>query len=198
MRIKTLSHIFALFGLLLIGACTTTNENNTPFEKNNVLIAQTVVPEEEEKVPTINEIIATDVGFTTLKQVIQSTEFNEILNGKRPYTVFAPSNGAFTKLPKGDFEKLMATENEAKRTAIMNCHIIPGLINEKDILKAINEGRGSVKLKTLGGTRLMASLKKGKIYLIDNNGNAGRLMITDIEANNGMIHTIETIMLPKK
>jgi len=80
----------------------------------------------------------------------------------------------------------------------MNCHIIPGTINEQDIIKAINEGKGSVKLKTLGGTRLIASRKRGKIYLIDKNGNAGRLMKTDIEATNGMVHTLETVMLPRK
>ena len=78
----------------------------------------------------------------------------------------------------------------------MDCHIFRGLINKQDIIKAIKENGGSVKLKTIGGTRLIASMKDDKIYLIDKKGNAGRLMANDIEASNGIIHTIESVMMP--
>jgi len=143
-------------------------------------------------------VISYDVAFTELNRIVQSSAYAEKFSGKKHYTVLAPLNGAFTKLPKGTVEKLVATENIAELNAIMNCHIIPGLISEKDIIKAIKERNGSVKLKTLGGTRLIATRKGGKIYLIDKNGNAGRLMKTDIEATNGIIHTLETVMLPKR
>ncbi|MFD2564990.1 fasciclin domain-containing protein [Aquimarina rubra] len=162
---------------------------------NDKLIAQADIPT---NVSTINELISYDIAFTELNKIVQSSEYAEKFSGQKSYTVFAPLNGAFKKLSKDTIEKLMSSENKDDMTAIMNCHIIPGTINEQDIIKAINEGGGSVKLRTLGGTRLIASRKRGKIYLIDKNGNSGRLMTTDIEATNGMIHTLETVMLPRK
>ncbi|WP_378177927.1 fasciclin domain-containing protein [Aquimarina sp. SS2-1] len=166
--------------------------------ENDKLIAQADIPSKETNISTINELISYDIGFSELNKIVQSSEYAEKFSGQKTYTVFAPLNGAFKKLSKETIEKLMSSENKDDMTAIMNCHIIPGTINEQDIIKAINEGGGSVKLRTLGGTRLIASRKRGKIYLIDKNGNSGRLMKTDIEATNGMIHTLETVMLPRK
>ncbi len=197
MSIKTPFKIFALVILLVSTSCTLTTPKNRASEKNKKLIAQANIPKEE-KIPTINEVISNEIGFATLKKVVQSSEFETVFNGKGPYTIFAPLDVAFNKLPPGQLEKLLLPENNEQLAAMMNCHIIPGLINKQDIIKAIDEGRGSVKLKTLDGTRLIATVKRDRIYLIDNNGNAGRLMETDIQATNGMIHTLEALMLPKK
>ncbi len=191
MKIKNLFNVFAIILIITFVSCQTVEKKD---RRNDNLIAQANISAKEEKIPTINEVISYDIAFTKLKEVVQSAEYAEKFNSQKPYTVYAPLNGAFKKLPEGELEKLSKEE----LAAIMNCHIIRGTINEQDIIKAINEGGGSVKLKTLGGTRLIASRKRGKIYLIDKNGNAGRLMKTDIEVTNGMIHTLETVMLPKK
>jgi len=196
MRITTPFHIFTLVILVLCSACTQTTTKNTAEKKDKKLIAEAIIP--EVKIPTINEVIETDLGFTTLKKIVASSEYHELFDKKGPYTILAPLDAAFKKLSPKSLEKLLAPENKEQLVATMNCHIIPGLINKQDIIKAIDEGRGSVKLKTLGGTRLIATVKRDRIYLIDANGNAGRLMQTDIEATNGMIHTLEALMLPKK
>ncbi|WP_299215803.1 fasciclin domain-containing protein [uncultured Aquimarina sp.] len=199
MKINSLFNIFAFILIITFVSCqdlVVKKEDRTL--ENNKLIAQADIPSKETNVSTINELISYDIAFTELNKIIQSSEYATKFNGTTSYTVFAPLNGAFKKLPKETIDKLMSSENKDDMTSIMNCHIIPGTINEQDIIKAINEGGGSVKLRTLGGTRLIASRKRGKIYLIDKNGNSGRLMTTDIEAANGMIHTLETVMMPRK
>lgn len=199
MKIKTPFNFLALILIITFVSCDNLVVKKNPNAgKNDKLIAQADIPVEENKNLTINEILSFDIGFTQLNEIIKSSEFSEKFKGEKSFTVFAPLNGAFSKLPKGTLEDLKKEENKETLAAILNCHIIPGTINEQDIIKAINEGGGSVKLRTLGGNKLIASRKRGKIYLIDKNGNAGRLMKTDIEAANGMIHTLETVMLPKK
>ncbi|WP_299257989.1 fasciclin domain-containing protein [uncultured Aquimarina sp.] len=199
MKINSLFNVFAFILIITFVSCqdlVVQKEDRTL--ENNKLIAQADVTSKEENLSNINELVSYDIAFSDLNKIVQSSEYATKFNGTTSYTVFAPLNGAFKKLPKGTLEKLIASENKDELTAIMNCHIIPGTINEQDMIKAINEGGGSVKLKTLGGTKLIASRKRGKIYLIDKNGNAGRLMKTDIEATNGVIHTLETVMMPRK
>ncbi|GAA0724740.1 fasciclin domain-containing protein [Aquimarina litoralis] len=199
MKIKTPFNFLALILIITFVSCDNLVVKKNPNAgKNDKLIAQADIPVEENKNLTINEILSFDIAFTQLNEIVKSSEFSEKFKGEKSFTVFAPLNGAFSKLPKGTLEDLKKEENKESLAAILNCHIIPGTINEQDIIKAINEGGGSVKLRTLGGNKLIASRKRGKIYLIDKNGNAGRLMKTDIEATNGMIHTLETVMLPKK
>lgn len=199
MKINSLFNVFAFILIITFVSCqnlVVKKEDRTL--ENDKLIAQANISSKETNVSTINELISYDIAFTELNKIVQSSEYAEKFSGQKSYTVFAPLNGAFKKLPKETKDKLMSSENKDDMTSIMNYHIIPGTINEQDIIKAINEGGGSVKLRTLGGTKLIASRKRGKIYLIDKNGNSGRLMTTDIEATNGMIHTLETVMMPRK
>lgn len=195
MRRGKLFSILVVSGLLVM-SCGQSDKTDALHKNNEGLIAQAAIAVEE-KIPTIQEVISSDIGFAELKKVMESSEFKEIFSEKGPYTLFAPLNGAFSKLPKGSLDAILNAENKDQLTAIMNCHIIPKVINEAAIKKAIKEGRGSITLKTIGGNQLIASLKRGKIYLIDKNGNAGRLMNTDIKATNGIVHTIESVMMPK-
>ncbi len=193
MNFKNPVHILIIFSFLLCISCAETKKENT----NDKLLAQADVLSKEEKTPTIIELISTDIGFEKLNELIQTTDFTTKFEKEGPYTIFAPLNGAINKLSPKMLDDLKKPENAAELTKIINCHIIPGLINKQDIITAINENGGSVKLKTLGGTKLIASMKSGRIYLIDKTGNAGRLMVNDIEATNGIIHTIESVMMPK-
>ncbi|MEW7291127.1 fasciclin domain-containing protein [Aquimarina sp. 2304DJ70-9] len=193
MNLKIAFHILTISGVLLFSACTQPKKSTSKDEK---LIAQASILPTEEKVPTLSEIISTDVGFTKLNEIVKSTAYEKKLEEKGPYTVFAPTNGALDRLPSKMLENLKKPENQEKLVSILNYHIIPGLINKQDIIKAIKEYGGSVKLKTIAGDRLTASMKGDKIYLIDERGNAGRLMINDIEASNGIIHTTESVMMP--
>ncbi len=193
MKIKNLFPFLVLFAIIVCISCDTTEKTN---QKNKGLIAQADIEPEVIKKP-VAELVAEDKGFSILKRIIDSTGFSESFKDKE-ITIFAPINLAFNKLPKGSIEELLKPENKEQLTKILNCHIIPSVINKEDIVKAIKENGGSVKLKTLGGTRLIASRKRGSIFLIDKNGNGGKLITTDVEASNGYVHTIETVMMPKK
>ncbi|KAA1241571.1 fasciclin domain-containing protein [Aquimarina sp. RZ0] len=199
MRIKTLFNVLVISGSLLLVGCSKTENKNSQADKNKGLIAQANIPSiEEEKMLTVNGVISRDIGFKKLNQAVQATELSTVLNADKVYTIFAPLNGAFERMPKNAFDQLVLPENKETLAAILKCHIIPGVINEEAIIKAIKNGKGSVKLKTLGGSQLIATRKRGKILLIDENGNSGRVMKTDIEATNGVIHTLESVMQPKK
>ncbi|RZS99926.1 fasciclin domain-containing protein [Aquimarina brevivitae] len=147
---------------------------------------------------SVAKVIAVDKGFSTFSKWLSASGYDKKLAAKGPYTVFAPTNYAFENLYPGTTEKLMLPEHREKLTAILEYHIIPGLINENDIFKAIDDYGGSVKLKTLGGKKLIASRKHGNVYLIDEKGNGGKLITTNIEADNGIMHTIDDIMQPKQ
>lgn len=197
MNFKTKSYTLIVLVVFIFSSCTQSKKNISKTQ-NDKLIAQVDVKGEEEKKPLLSEIISVDVGFTTIYSMIKSTEYLEMFSGDQSYTVFVPLNGAIDKLHPKTLESLKKPENVERLKSIMNCHIIPGLISKQDMVKAINEFGGSVKLKTLGGERLTATIKDDRIYMIDKNGNAGRLMMNDIEASNGIIHTIESVMMPKK
>ncbi|WP_025744061.1 fasciclin domain-containing protein [Aquimarina pacifica] len=198
MNFKTSFRIIAISGLLVLNSCAENKKTNSPVNQNDKLIAQANILAVEEKIPTISEVLSADVGFTKLFGIVTSTGYDKKFEEKGPYTIFAPTNGALDRLPPKMLENLKKPENQEKLLSILNYHVIPGVINRQDIIKAIKEYGGSVKLKTIGGTRLTASMKGDKIYLIDERGNAGRLMNNDIEASNGIIHTTEAVMMPKQ
>lgn len=197
MNLKKLFQVITVSGLLIFTSCNDV-EKKTTSEKNDKLIAQASMLAAEKKVPTIYETISINVDYTKLHKILKDTKYPELLASKGPYTIFAPLNGALKKLHPKTLKNIQKHENLSRLESIMDCHIILGLINKEDIIKAIKENGGSVKLSTIGGTKLIASIKDDKIYLIDKKGNAGRLMKNDIEASNGIIHTIESVMMPTK
>ncbi|MEW7292287.1 fasciclin domain-containing protein [Aquimarina sp. 2304DJ70-9] len=203
MKINNVFTVLALSGLLLTTACNNSEKYIVTKDENGKLIAQKipangVVEEVEEKVPTIAEFISVDKGFSTFTNALKATELYHTLDEEGIYTIFAPINSAFESLPKGLQEKQLKPEDKEQLIDILKYHIIPSKITKQDIIVAINDGRGSIPLRTLGGNLLTASLKGGSIFLIDEMGNGGRLITTDVEASNGFINTIDNVMMPKK
>lgn len=198
MKIKSVPTIFVLSTLLFIVSCDTVKKDNA--EQNEKLIAQNITETEEveEKLPTITEFVSIDKGFSTFVAALKVTELDKMLNEEKGYTVFAPINTAFESFSEGVVEKLLKPENKEQLADILKYHIIPSAITKEDIVVAIEEGRGSVSLRTLGGKKLTASLKGNSIFLIDEMGNGGKLITTDVEAANGYINTIDMVMKPKK
>ncbi|MBQ4821482.1 fasciclin domain-containing protein [Aquimarina sp. MMG016] len=196
MKIRPLINLLTLSGLIFFTSCTQPKKVKTP--QNEKLIAQNLETPKEEVLVPISELTLGDEGFSTLASTLSATDLKQILSEKGTYTIFAPINQAFEDFSEETIDKLLLPENKEKLTNILNYHIIPNEINEADIIKAINDYGGSVKLKTLGGKRLIASRKSGTVYLIDENGNKGRLITTDIKASNGLMHTIDGVMMPKK
>ncbi len=200
MKIKNVANVFALSTLLLTTSCDMIIKDSSKKNEDNKLIAQNLTKTEkvEEKLPTITEFVSVDKGFSTFVAALKATELDKMLNEEKGYTVFAPINTAFDGFSEGVVEKLLKPENKEQLTNILKYHIIPSVISKEDIVIAINEGRGSIPLRTLGGKKLTASLKGGSIFLIDEMGNGGKLITTDVEASNGFINTIDIVMKPKK
>ncbi|MBP2830970.1 fasciclin domain-containing protein [Aquimarina sp. U1-2] len=189
---------FFTVSIVVLASCDQVKKQES--NQNEELIAQNIEDTEkvEEKLPTIIEFVSVDQGFSIFVKALQATELDVELNTKQGYTVFAPINTAFDGFSEGVVEKLLKPENKEQLSEIVKYHIIPSIITKEDIVAAINERRGSVPLKTLGGKKLTATLKGNSIFLIDEMGNGGKLITTDVEAANGFINTIDAVMQPNK
>ena len=134
---------------------------------------------------------------TTLVAAVKAAGLVETLQGKGPFTVFAPTNEAFARLPAGTVDNLLKPENKDKLVKILTCHVVPAAAFAADVQKMITDGGGSAKVKTVGGCELTASVKDGKVTIADENGTAATVTIADVKQSNGVIHVINKVILPK-
>jgi len=156
-----------------------------------------IVPGEEgDSKSTIVGVAAANENFTTLVAAVKAADLVETLSSEGPFTVFAPTNDAFAKLPDGTVETLLKAENKGTLTSILTYHVVAGKFNASDVLGAIKENNGSFKITTVNGETLTASLKDGKVMLKDSKGNWSTIILTDVEASNGVIHAIDTVVMP--
>lgn len=134
---------------------------------------------------------------TTLVAAVKAAGLVETLQGKGPFTVFAPTNAAFDKLPKGTVETLLKPENLKMLQTILTYHVVAGKMNASDIAKAIKTGNGKAILKTVRGGTLTAWMKGKKLYITDEKGGMSEVTIADVNQSNGVIHVVDTVLLPK-
>ncbi|MBB4804068.1 putative surface protein with fasciclin (FAS1) repeats [Flavobacterium nitrogenifigens] len=135
---------------------------------------------------------------TTLVAAVKAADLVETLKGKGPFTVFAPTNEAFNKLPKGTVETLLKPENKKKLQGILTYHVVSGKWSSADIAAAIKEGKGKASIKTVAGGTLTAWMKGKDLYISDENGNKAKVTIADVNQSNGVIHVVDAVLLPKK
>jgi uncharacterized surface protein with fasciclin (FAS1) repeats len=133
---------------------------------------------------------------TTLVAAVKAAGLVETLQGAGPFTVFAPTNAAFAKLPAGTVETLVKPENKATLTTVLTYHVVAGKYNAKDIAKLIKEGNGKAELKTVQGGILTASMEGKKLVLTDAKGGKSYVTIADVNQSNGVIHVIDTVVMP--
>ncbi|MGE5943211.1 MAG: fasciclin domain-containing protein [Flavobacteriales bacterium] len=134
---------------------------------------------------------------TTLVAAVKAADLVDVLMSEGPFTVFAPTNDAFAKLPKGTVENLLKPENKATLQTVLKYHVVAGKWNAKDVLKMIKDGNGKAMIKTVSGGTLTAWLKGNDIYITDENGNSAKVTIADVNQSNGVIHVVDTVLLPK-
>lgn len=147
---------------------------------------------------TIADIAMSNDNFSTLSTAVQAADLGATLKGDGPYTVFAPTNDAFNKLPAGTVDDLVKPENKEKLTSILTYHVVPGEYKAADITKAINDNNGNYEITTVEGTKLTASLDGDNVVLTDAAGNKATVTMTDVDASNGVIHAIDTLLMPNK
>ncbi|HEY5406088.1 MAG TPA: fasciclin domain-containing protein [Ginsengibacter sp.] len=134
---------------------------------------------------------------TTLVAAVKAAGLVETLESAGPFTVFAPTNEAFDKLPKGTVETLLKPENKAKLTAVLTYHVVPGKISAKDLMEMVKKGGGKATLKTVQGENLYVTVKGKKVMITDESGDVATVTIADVNQSNGVIHVIDTVLLPK-
>lgn len=133
---------------------------------------------------------------TTLVAAVKAAGLVDTLQGKGPFTVFAPTNAAFAKLPAGAVETLLKPENKAQLTKILTCHVVPARALSTAINKMIKDDGGEHEVRTVGGCVLTAKMSGGKITLTDEKGGVARVTIADVKQSNGVIHVIDKVLLP--
>lgn len=146
---------------------------------------------------TIVSIAIGNENFSTLVAAVKAADLVNTLNSDGPFTVFAPVNEAFEKLPEGTVTSLLKPENKEALTSILTYHVISGKFMATDIIKAINDNDGKFMIKTVQGTMITASLNGGNVILTDEKGNNSTVVMTDVDASNGVIHAIDSVVMPK-
>lgn len=134
---------------------------------------------------------------TTLVAAVKAAGLVETLQGKGPFTVFAPTNEAFAKLPAGTVDNLLKPENKTMLTSVLTYHVVSGKWSSADVAKAIKAGNGKAELKTVQGGKLWAMMSGKDVILKDEKGNTAKITIMDVDQSNGVIHVIDTVLMPK-
>ncbi|MBT8259284.1 MAG: fasciclin domain-containing protein [Bacteroidia bacterium] len=135
--------------------------------------------------------------FSTLVTALKTADLVGALKGEGPFTVFAPTNAAFGKIDSKTLGSLLEPAGREALTSILTYHVISGKIAASDVVAALEKGNGKVELKTLNGAPIQVMSKDGKIYLKDQYGNYSQIVKTDVMGSNGVIHIIDTVVMPK-
>jgi uncharacterized surface protein with fasciclin (FAS1) repeats len=133
---------------------------------------------------------------TTLVAAVKAADLVSTLKGKGPFTVFAPTNAAFDMLPAGTVSTLLKPENKSMLAGILTYHVVAGNMDSKAIMKAIKKGKGEASLTTVAGGRLTAKMNGKTLVLTDEKGGMSRVTIADVKQSNGVIHVIDSVLLP--
>lgn len=134
---------------------------------------------------------------TTLVAAVKAAGLVETLESKGPFTVFAPTNEAFDKLPAGTVDNLVKPESKTTLTKMLTYHVVAGKLDSKELMKWIKKGKGTATLTTVQGGKLWVMAKDGKLWLKDEKGSVAQITISDVYQSNGVIHVIDTVVMPK-
>ena len=159
--------------------------NNDPMNKDKSTPAETIVG-----------VAASNENFSTLVAAVKAADLVATLNSEGPFTVFAPTNEAFAKLPEGTVENLLKPENKAMLSSVLTYHVVAGKFMAADVVKAIAENNGKFVITTVNGEKLTAYVNDGKVLLKDAKGSVSTIVLTDVAASNGVIHAIDSVVMP--
>lgn len=191
--IKTIAMtVFAAASAFALAACS---EPAPDAATDEAAVTDEAAPMADEP-GTVVAVAQDNPDFSTLVTAVTAAELGETLSGAGPFTVFAPTNAAFAKLPEGTLETLTAPEGKEQLTGILTYHVVAGLTDAATLTKAIADNGGSYELTTVNGAKLTASLDGDKVVLTDAKGGKSTVTATDVAASNGVIHVIDTVVMP--
>ena len=148
------------------------------------------------KTRNIVENAMNSADHTTLVAAVKAAGLVDTLAGKGPFTVFAPTNAAFEKLPTGAVDNLLRPENKGMLTRVLTYHVVAGKMDSKKIAKAIRKGRGTATFRTVSGDTLTAMMQGDMLVLRDEKGGTSTVRIADVMQSNGVIHVVDTVLMP--
>jgi uncharacterized surface protein with fasciclin (FAS1) repeats len=143
------------------------------------------------------DIAISSKDHTTLVAAVKAADLVTTLKSKGPFTVFAPTNAAFDKLPAGTVASLLKPENKAQLAKILTYHVVSGNLDAAAVIAAIKAGNGSAVLTTVSGGKLTGTIENGKVKLTDENGKSAFVTTADLKGSNGVVHVIDGVVLPK-
>ncbi|MDY8110255.1 fasciclin domain-containing protein [Fulvimarina sp. 2208YS6-2-32] len=137
-------------------------------------------------------------NLTTLVAAVKAAELEETLAGEGPFTVFAPANEAFEKLPEGTVDELMKAEGKEKLTKILTYHVVPAEATSEAVMKMIEDDGGSHAVKTIEGEEITLTMEGESIVVTDAQGNKATVTQADVTQSNGVVHVIDTVLMPSE
>lgn len=143
------------------------------------------------------DIAIGSADHTTLVAAVKAADLVGTLKGKGPFTVFAPVNAAFDKLPAGTVETLLKPENKATLAKILTYHVVSGDLDAAAAIAAVKAGKGKAVVTTVSGGKLTVTLDKGKVKLTDEKGGSAYVVAADLKGSNGVVHVIDSVIMPK-
>lgn len=181
-----------LFALTLSVAFGNTAVSAQMADKGNPMVGGAAMY----KTKNIVENAVNSKDHTTLVAAVQAAGLVDTLKGTGPFTVFAPVNSAFDKLPAGTVDMLLKPENKATLTKVLTYHVVAGNMDSKAIAKAIAKGKGKAELATVAGGKLWAMMQGADLVLMDEKGGRSMVTIADVRQSNGVIHVVDTVLMP--
>ncbi|SEG50161.1 fasciclin domain-containing protein [Flavobacterium urumqiense] len=191
--VKTIS-AFVLLGIITISCGQKKQAESSEMTDSTAVAMDTAVVAETSN---IVDVAAGNADFSTLVTAVKAAGLVETLSGDGPFTVFAPNNAAFAKLPAGTVDGLLKPESLDKLKAILTYHVVAGKFDAAAVTDAINKNNGKYSVTTVQGGSIVLSLKDGKVMLTDANGGTSTVVLADVAASNGVIHAIDTVVMPK-
>lgn len=167
---------------LLLGACSSDSKSDDSSKDTSTTMM--TAPAKQSLV----EIASSNQDFSTLVAAVKAAGLVDTLSTPGPFTIFAPTNEAFAKLPAGTVDTLLKPENKQQLTDILTYHVVPGEVLAADVKPG--------KVKTVNGAELTISVEGGKVFITDGKGNKVEVVKTDIQGSNGVIHVINGVLLP--
>jgi uncharacterized surface protein with fasciclin (FAS1) repeats len=188
----------AMFALAGVAAATLAVDFGTPSFAQMKDKEHTVTVGGAPMYPSKNivENAVNSKDHTTLVAAVKAAGLVKTLEGPGPFTVFAPTNEAFKKLPAGTVDTLLKPENKKTLANVLTYHVVPGRLTAKDIMEKVKAGGGKAMLKTVEGADLTFEDKDGKLWIMDAKGDTAQVTIRNVMQSNGVIHVIDTVMLP--
>lgn len=196
---KTRMIVLATASCLMLAACGGTSETtaDTTTDETAMPAEEGAMSADAASTGTIVSVAQGNPDFSTLVAAVTAAGLGETLSGTGPFTVFAPTNAAFEKIPAADRDALMTPAQRETLSGILTYHVVNGRVMAADLVRQIEEGNGTATLTTVNGGTLTARANGGTVTLTDAKGGTSTVAATDVAASNGVIHAIDTVLMPQ-